>query len=176
MRGAANIDLRALIRDVPDFPSPGVVFKDITPLLRDHAAFKLVIDIMTKKYRDLAIEVVVGIEARGFIFGAPLAYNLGAAFVPVRKKGKLPAESISAEYALEYGTSAVEIHRDGVLPGKRVLLVDDLLATGGTMSATVDLVERLGGEVEGIAVLVELDFLKGRTKLPGRQITSLIHY
>ena len=153
------------IRDVPDFPKKGIIFKDITTLLKDASAFKYVIDELTQRYRNRGVEVVVAMEARGFIIAAPLAYNLGAAFVPVRKPGKLPAETSRAEFSLEYGTDAFEMHKDAILPGQKVLVVDDLLATGGTVGATIQLVEELGGEVIGVAFLIELTFLKGRQKL-----------
>ena len=172
----ATMDLKKLIRDVPDFPQPGVGFKDITPLLQDPVAFGYVLDLLTDHYREQRVEDVVAIEARGFIFGAPLALRLGAAFVPVRKKGKLPHKTVGIEYGLEYGTATVEVHEDGVLPGHRVLVVDDVLATGGTAAGARDLVERLDGHVIGLAVLVELEFLGGREKLPGTDVFSIIRY
>lgn len=168
--------LEERIRDVPDFPRQGIVFKDITPLLQDAEAFKHVIDTFTRTYRDRGIDLVVAAEARGFIFGAPLAYNLGIGFVPVRKPAKLPAECISAEYALEYGVDSLHMHKDAIAPGQRVLIIDDLLATGGTVAAKVELVEKLGGEVAGIAFLIELTFLNGRERLKGYEVTSLIQY
>ena len=164
------------IRDVPDFPQKGVVFKDMTPLLQDAAAFKQAIDLLTERYRDKVIDVVVAAEARGFILGAPLAYNLGVGFVPVRKRAKLPAECISAEYALEYGVDSLHMHKDAILPGQKVLVIDDLLATGGTVKAKIELVEKLGAEVIGVAFLIELTFLNGRKKIEGYEITSLIQY
>lgn len=164
------------IRDVPDFPEKGILFKDITTLLKDPEAFKLAINKLTQPFRNMHIDLVVGMESRGFIFGAPLAYNLGAGFVPVRKMGKLPAQSIRAEYALEYGTATLEIHEDAIQAGQKVLVIDDLLATGGTVSATIDLVERLGGDVVAIAFLIELTFLSGREKLRGREVVSVIRY
>ena len=164
------------IRDVPDFPQKGVVFKDMTPLLQDAAAFKQAIDLLTERYRDKVIDVVVAAEARGFILGAPLAYNLGVGFVPVRKRAKLPAECISAEYALEYGVDSLHMHTDAILPGQKVLVIDDLLATGGTVKAKIELVEKLGAEVIGVAFLIELTFLNGRKKIEGYEITSLIQY
>ena len=164
------------IRDVPDFPKKGIVFKDITPLLKDAAAFKYVIDIFTERYHDEGVDVVVAMEARGFIFGAPLAYNLGASFVPIRKPAKLPAEVISAQYSLEYGENSLETHTDSIMPGQKVLIIDDLLATGGTVSATIELVEKLGGDVIGTAFLIELTALNGRDKLQGHQVLSLIQY
>ena len=164
------------IRDVPDFPQPGILFKDITTLLKDGAAFRQVIDALHERCRDRGATKVVGIESRGFIFAAPLAYRLGVGFVPARKLGRLPAETVRVEYTLEYGTNTVEMHRDAIAPGERVLIVDDLLATGGTVRGTIELVERLGGEVVGLAFLVELDFLKGRDRLKGRRVTSVITY
>jgi adenine phosphoribosyltransferase len=164
------------IRDVPDFPKKGIVFKDITPLLQDPKAFSAAIHGVARHYKAKKVDSVVAIEARGFIIGAPLAVQLGAAFVPVRKKGKLPYKTVSVEYALEYGTAAVEMHRDGVHPGKRALIVDDVLATGGTAVAARSLVEQLGGKVAGLAVLIELGFLKGREKLPGLDVFSLVKY
>jgi adenine phosphoribosyltransferase len=160
-----TIDLASYIRDVPDFPKQGILFKDITTLLRDRRGFREAIDLMTEAFHGDGVDVVVGMESRGFIFGAPLAYNLGVGFVPVRKLGKLPAETIKVEYALEYGTNTLEIHRDAIAPGQRALIVDDLLATGGTAIATVELVRRLGGEVVGLGFLIELLFLNGRRYL-----------
>jgi adenine phosphoribosyltransferase len=168
--------LRAKIREIPDFPKPGILFYDITTLLKDPTAFKEAIDAMIQPYRDEKIDAVVGMESRGFIFSAPMAYQLGAGLVPVRKLGKLPAETITVEYALEYGSNTLEIHRDSIQSGQRVLIVDDLLATGGTVRGTIELVERLKGEVVGLAFLVELDFLKGRERLEGRRVTSVIQY
>ena len=169
-------DLRAKIREVPDFPKPGILFYDITTLLKDREAFRESIDLLTQPYVDQKIDVVVGMESRGFIFSAPMAYQLGAGFVPVRKLGKLPAETASVEYALEYGTNTLEIHRDAITAGQRVLIVDDLLATGGTVSGTIDLVRRLGGEVVALAFLVELKFLKGRDRLRGYEVHSIVQY
>ena len=169
-------DLRAKIREVPDFPKPGILFYDITTLLKDREAFRGAIDLLVAPYRDQRIDIVVGMESRGFIFSAPMAYTLGVGFVPVRKLGKLPAETMSVEYALEYGTNTLEIHRDAITPGQRVLIVDDLLATGGTVSGTIDLVRRLGGEVVSLAFLVELRFLKGRERLRGYDVHSIIQY
>jgi adenine phosphoribosyltransferase len=170
------IDLASRIRDVPDFPQQGILFKDITTLLKDGPAFRETIDRMTSRVRDWDVDLVVGMESRGFIFAAPIAYNLGVGFAPVRKLGKLPAETISAEYALEYGSNTLELHVDAVTEGQRVLIIDDLLATGGTVGATIDLVERLGGEVVGTAFLVELTFLNGRQRLEGYRVTTLISY
>ena len=172
------MDLASLIRDVPDFPQPGIVFKDITPLLQQSAALRAVVDRFAAHYREQRIDAVVAIESRGFIFGGALAYQLNAGFVPVRKAGKLPAETLQVAYYLEYGTAEVELHLDALEPGQRVLILDDLLATGGTAAATVRLVEALGATIAGIAVVIELDFLHGRQKL-GRyadMIYTLIHY
>ncbi len=169
-------DLRAKIREIPDFPKPGILFYDITTLLKDAAAFREAIDLMVAPYRDERVDIVVGMESRGFIFSAPMALELDAGLVPVRKLGKLPAETVSVEYALEYGSNTLEVHRDAIEEGQRVLIVDDLLATGGTVRGTIELVERLGGDVVGLAFLVELDFLKGRERLSGRRVTSVIRY
>jgi adenine phosphoribosyltransferase len=169
-------ELRARIREIPDFPKPGILFYDITTLLKDGADFREAIDLMLEPYKDDKIDLVVGMESRGFIFSAPMAYQLKAGLVPVRKLGKLPAETITVEYALEYGSNTLEIHRDAIQAGQKVLIVDDLLATGGTVHGTIELVERLKGEVVGLAFLVELDFLKGRDRLDGRRVTSVIKY
>jgi adenine phosphoribosyltransferase len=168
--------LKALVRDVSDFPQPGIVFKDITPLLADEIAYSTVIDLIVVHFGRGNVDKVVGIEARGFILASPVAYHFGAGFVPVRKKDKLPWETESEEYELEYGTATLEIHRDGVKPGERVLIVDDVLATGGTSRATARLVERIGGKVVGIAFLIELGFLKGRQQLDGYDLFTLISY
>jgi adenine phosphoribosyltransferase len=168
--------LKALVRDVPDFPQPGIVFKDITPLLADEIAFSSVIDLIVVHFGRGNVDKVVGIEARGFILASPVAYHFGAGFVPVRKKDKLPWETESEEYELEYGTATLEVHRDGVDPGERVLIVDDVLATGGTARATARLVERIGGKVVGIAFLIELGFLKGRQQVDGYDLFTLISY
>ena len=170
----ATVDLAALVRDINDFPKQGIVFKDITTLLKVPQAFRQAIDELTDSFRDERVDVVVGMESRGFIFAAPLAYNLGAGLVPVRKLGKLPHETLSIEYALEYGSNTLEIHRDGIQAGQRVLVVDDLLATGGTVAATVELIQQLQGEVVAAAFLIELPFLAGRKALPGIQVVSLI--
>lgn len=170
------MDLASLIRDVPDFPIEGILFKDITTLTRNKEAFREAIDRMADQYADSNVDRIVAIEARGYIFGAPLAYKLGAGFVPIRKPGKLPAETISESYELEYGTNTLEMHRDGIEPGQRILVVDDLLATGGSARAAINLVERLGGTIVGVAFLVELDFLNGREKLEGYDMLSLIRY
>ena len=168
--------LRAKIREIPDFPKPGILFYDTTTVLKDPAAYREAIDLMLEPYRNEQIDIVVGMESRGFIFSAPMAYLLGTGLVPVRKLGKLPAETLTVEYALEYGSNTLEIHRDAIAPGQKVLIVDDLLATGGTVRGTIDLVERLKGEVVGLAFLVELDFLNGRERLDGRRVTSVIRY
>lgn len=170
------MDLAPRIRDVPDFPVPGILFKDITTLLQDGEAFRDAIDGLHERVKGLAADVVVGMESRGFIFAAPLAYRLGVGFVPVRKLGKLPFETVSIEYELEYGSNTLEIHRDAILPGQRVLVVDDLLATGGTVGATVDLVQQLGGAVVAAAFLIELKALKGRAQLDGFPVISLITF
>ena len=169
-------DLRRLIREIPDFPKPGILFYDITTLLKDAAAYRRAVDLMTEPYRRRPIDKVVGMESRGFIFSAPMAYRLGVGFVPVRKLGKLPAETASVEYALEYGTNTLEIHKDAIAKGERVLIVDDLLATGGTVTGTIELVKRLEGQVVGLAFLVELLFLKGRDRLKDYDVRSVIQY
>jgi adenine phosphoribosyltransferase len=166
--------LRERIREIPDFPKPGILFYDITTLLKDPGAYKESIDLMLEPYKFEQVDIVVGMESRGFIFSAPMAYQLDAGLVPVRKLGKLPAETITVEYALEYGSNTLEIHRDAIQPGQKVLIVDDLLATGGTVKGTIELCERLKGEVIGLAFLVELEFLKGRDRLDGRRVTSVI--
>jgi len=168
--------LKKLIREVPDFPKKGILFYDITTLLKDKQGFATLIDALSEYYIDKKIDLVVGIEARGFIFGPALAYRLNAGFIPVRKPKKLPAETASISYDLEYGTDTLEIHKDAVKPGQRVIIVDDLLATGGTASATVQLIRNIGGEVAGCAFAVELDFLKGREKLNGIDVVTLLHY
>jgi adenine phosphoribosyltransferase len=170
------MDLKKLIRDVPDFPKAGIVFKDITTLTKDPKGLSAAVDALVAKYEGSKIDVVVGIESRGFIFGAAVAYRLGVGFVPARKPGKLPAPTVRAEYELEYGKDAIEMHRDAVTKGQRVLIVDDLLATGGTARAAAELVERLGGVVVGIAFLIDLAFLKGRDRLSGYDVFSLIEY
>jgi len=170
------MNLKSLIRDVPDFPKPGIVFKDITTLLQNEGAFKEVCDRIAHQYRKDRVDKVVSVEARGFIFGAPIAYLLGAGIVPVRKPNKLPAKKEGIEYELEYGTDTLEIHSDGIRKEERILIVDDLLATGGTALASCKLVEKLGGEVVGLAFLIELGFLKGREKLKDYEVFSLILY
>jgi adenine phosphoribosyltransferase len=173
---AVTAPIERLIRAIPDFPIPGILFRDITPLLADPEGFKATIDLFVERYRDAKVEAVVGIEARGYMLGAPVAYALGAGFVPVRKPGKLPGEKFSEEYALEYGTNTLEIHADAVGHGHRVLVIDDLLATGGTIAATLRLLEKLGANVVGTAVLIELEFLNGRAALEGTDVTSFIRY
>jgi len=168
--------VKELIRDIPDFPAPGVLFRDITPILQDPKAFHEVICSMVECVKPMKPDVIVGIESRGFIIGAPVALELGVGFVPVRKAGKLPADTIKAEYALEYGTSVVEIHRDAIEPGMRVAIVDDLLATGGTARAAIQLIEELGGTVAGISFLIELVFLKGRKLLDGYDVCTIVSY
>jgi adenine phosphoribosyltransferase len=169
-------ELSTYIRDVPDFPKKGILFKDITTLLKDGPAFHRAVDLLLAEVRDLRIDAVVGMESRGFIFAAPLAYQLGVGFIPVRKLGKLPAKVVSVEYELEYGTNTLEMHVDALQPGSSVLVVDDLLATGGTVAATIELIERLGASVAATAFLVELDFLHGRRRLAGRRVISLLRY
>lgn len=169
-------NLKKLIREVPDFPKPGINFYDITTLLKDAAGFEETIDQMTETCRGMNIDTVIGIESRGFIFGAPLAYQLGVGFVPVRKPKKLPAEKVSVSYDLEYGQDTLEMHRDAVGEGHKVLIVDDLLATGGTAKAVVELVEGVGGKVAGLLFAVELTFLGGREKLVGYNVKSLVRY
>ncbi len=168
--------LRERIREIPDFPKPGILFYDITTLLKDADAFRESIDLLTEPYKDEKVDAVVGMESRGFIFSAPMAHQLGAGFVPVRKLGKLPAETVSVEYALEYGTNTLEVHKDALRPGQKVLIVDDLLATGGTVLGTIELVTQLKAEVVGLAFLVELLFLKGRDRLGDHDIHSVIQY
>ena len=168
--------LREYVRDVPDWPRPGIMFRDITPLLAAADAFALTVDALAAPFADEPIDKVLGIEARGFVFAAPVAYRRGAGFIPVRKIGKLPWEVEQEEYVLEYGTDLLEIHRDAVLPGERVLIVDDVIATGGTAAATARLVERLGGVVAGLAFLLELVELGGRSQLVGRRVHAVLRY
>ena len=170
------MDYKKLIREVPDYPKPGILFYDITTLLKDKSAFRSMIDDLTAWYRDKQIAKVVGIESRGFIVGGPLAHQLGAGFVPVRRPGKLPADIFEVKYNLEYGSNSLAIHRDAIAMGERVLIVDDLLATGGTAAATTNLVRQLGGEIVGAAFLVELLGLKGRALLNGCQVRALVQY
>jgi adenine phosphoribosyltransferase len=169
-------DLKALIREVPDFPKPGILFYDITTLLKDARGLESVIDRLKEHYASAGVDVVLGIEARGFIFAPALAYALGVGFVPVRKPKKLPALTQRVEYALEYGTDVLEIHADAIQPGQRVLVMDDVLATGGTAAAVTRLIEALGGRVAGLGFVIELDFLHGRDKLDGYDLYSMIHY
>ena len=168
--------IRSLVRDVPDFPQEGIVFKDITPLLADELAFSTVIDLIVVHFGRGNVDKVVGIEARGFILASPVAYHFGAGFVPVRKKDKLPWETEAAEYSLEYGSATLEIHKDAVATGERVLVVDDVLATGGTARATAELVQRIGGKVIGLAFLIELGFLNGRDRLAEYDLFTLLDY
>jgi adenine phosphoribosyltransferase len=169
-------DLKKLIREIPDYPKPGILFYDLTTLLKDKRGFQKLVDKLCDHYADRKVDVVVGVEARGFIFAPALAYRLGAGFVPVRKPKKLPAKTATVSYQLEYGTDSLEIHEDAIQAGQSVLISDDLLATGGTAAATVKLVKALGGIVNGAAFAVELTFLKGRSKLPGLDVFSLIQY
>lgn len=172
----ADLLAAQLVRDIPNFPEPGIIFKDITPVLKHPQALREVVDLMTDHARSLKPDVVAGIESRGFVFGLPIAINLGLGFIPVRKLGKLPGEKISEEYALEYGTNTVEMHVDAVEPGQRVVVVDDLLATGGTAAAAARLIERLRGKVAGFVFLIELTFLHGRENLRGYDVYTLIQY
>ena len=168
--------LASLIRNIPDFPIPGVQFKDITTLLSNGPAFRELIGLFVERYRDQQLSAIVGVESRGFILSAPLAYELGIGFVPVRKLGKLPGETVRLEYALEYGTNTLEMHRDALAPGERVIILDDVLATGGTVAAAAGLVEMLDAEIVELAFLIELPFLKGRAQLTGRPIFSLLEF
>jgi adenine phosphoribosyltransferase len=170
------MDIKSLIRDIPDFPKAGILFRDITTLLKDPAGLKYTIDALADQCADMQPDYILGMESRGFIFAAPLAYRLNAGFVPVRKPGKLPAEAFSVEYALEYGTDRLEMHKDAIEPGKRVLIVDDVIATGGTAAATAKLVEMAQGELVGFGFLSELTFLEGRKALPQVPIVALIEY
>jgi adenine phosphoribosyltransferase len=173
---AYSMDLSSKIRVVPDFPKSGVSFKDITTLLKDGAALRYTIDCIAEHYKDSKVDVILGVESRGFLFGAPLAYKMGTGFILVRKPGKLPSSILRASYELEYGSDSLEIHKDAIEPGQRVLLVDDLLATGGTMAAAADLVRQLKGEIAGFAFVVELTYLNGREKLGDAEILSLVQY
>lgn len=170
------MELARLIRSIPDFPVKGILFRDITTLVRDGEAFQEAIDTMFEHYIDTDIDVVAAIEARGWIFGAPLAYELGAGFVPIRKPSKLPAEKISVSYALEYGSNTLEMHKDAIPPGTKVLIVDDLLATGGSAKAAIDLIEKLSGHVVGLAFLIELVDLHGRAKLKGHDVYTMVQF
>ncbi len=176
MVSGVDINLQEYIRSIPDFPKKGIVFRDITTLLKNKAVFKRSIDMLYEEFRDARIDKVVSVESRGFIFGSALAYRLNAGFVPVRKPKKLPAKTLRQEYQLEYGTDALEIHVDAIEKGENVLVIDDLLATGGTISATCNLVKQLGGNIVAVAFLIELSFLNGRSKLPGYKIFSIIKY
>ncbi len=169
-------NLKKLIREVPDFPIPGILFYDITTLLKDKKGFATLIDALSEHYIDKEVDLVLGMEARGFIFGPAVAYRLNAGFVPVRKPKKLPAQVARIEYALEYGKNTLEIHKDAIKEGQRVIIVDDLLATGGTAAATVELARSLGADIAGLGFVVELDFLKGREKLAGHDVFSLLRY
>jgi len=169
-------DLKGLIREVPDFPKPGILFYDITTLLKDRKGFARLIDLLTEHYISQDIDLVLGIEARGFIFGPALAYRLNAGFVPIRKPRKLPAETLKYTYDLEYGTDTLEVHKDAIAPGQRVVICDDLLATGGTARAATEMVKSLGGKICGLGFVVELDSLKGRDKLKDFDVFSLLHY
>ncbi len=168
--------LEKSIRNIPDFPKQGIIFRDITSLIQDKTAFKKAVDLLVDKYKDVQIDKVVGVEARGFIFGAALAYKIGAGFVPVRKKGKLPCKTICATYELEYGTDTLEIHEDAIKPGEKILIIDDLLATGGTVKAVTDLVNQLKGKIQGIGFVIELVDLKGREKLEDYPVFSLVTF
>ena len=170
------MDLKEYVRDIPDFPTEGIMFRDITPMLKDPTAFAYVVDAFTERYSRRQVDVVVAIEARGFLFGSPVAYRLGKPLIPARKQGKLPYESIKTEYSLEYGTNVVEMHTDAVAPGASALIVDDVLATGGTLAATARLVELAGGRVEEAALVIELEQLGGRKRLRGYDVFSLIQY
>jgi adenine phosphoribosyltransferase len=174
--GLENMRLKSYIRDVPDFPQAGILFRDITPLIQSPEAFRYTIGQLVDRYKSADLDVVVAVESRGFLFGAPLAYELGKPIVPVRKPGKLPAETHQEDYALEYGNNTMEIHVDGILPGQKALILDDLLATGGTLAASARLVEKCGGLVSGIGVVIELTDLGGREILSGYDIFSILEY
>jgi adenine phosphoribosyltransferase len=177
LKRAANCDhLKSLVREVPDFPKKGIHFYDISTLLKDKVGFATLIDALSEHYLDVKIDLVLAIEARGFIFGPALAYRLNAGFVPIRKPGKLPAQTVQWKYELEYGIDTLEIHKDAIQPGQRVIIVDDLLATGGTANACMHLAKSLGAEVAGLGFVVELDFLSGRKKFDGTEVFSLLHY
>ena len=164
------------VRSIPDFPEPGIIFRDVTSILQDAEGLRLSIDLMQEKLKDVEFDVIAGTESRGFMFGVPIAYNLHKSFVPVRKKGKLPCETVSATYELEYGTAEIEMHKDAVKPGQKVVVIDDLIATGGTVEAAIKLIEQLGGEVVKAVFLMELAGLKGREKLAGYDVESIICY
>jgi adenine phosphoribosyltransferase len=174
--GLNSDELKKLIREVPDFPKKGILFYDITTLLKDKAGYATLIDVLAERYIGKGVDLILGMEARGFIFGPALAYRLSAGFVPVRKPGKLPAATTRVEYDLEYGSNVLEVHEDAIEKGQRVLIVDDLLATGGTAEATAKLATKLGADIAGLAFVVELDFLKGRDKLKGYDVYSVLHY
>lgn len=169
-------DIAKIIRDVPDFPKKGIIFKDITTLLKDKRAFSKVLDILEEQYRNKKVDVVAAIESRGFIFGSALADRLGCSFVPVRKKGKLPYKTVSAEYSLEYGTDLIEMHEDAISKGQNVLLIDDLLATGGTAKAAIELISKLKGKLVGVGFVIELAFLNGRKNLEGVEVFSIVKF
>lgn len=168
--------LEEYVRSIPDFPEEGIIFRDVTSVLQDKDSLKLSIDSMMEEIKGLDFDVIVGPESRGFIFGVPIAYNMNKAFIPVRKKGKLPCETIEMEYELEYGTATIEMHKDAIKPGQKVVIIDDLIATGGTIEAITKLIEQLGGEVVKIVFLMELEGLKGREKLEGYEVASIIRY
>ena len=172
----SGLDLKAHIRHVPDFPKPGILFYDITTLLRDPQGFKMTIEMLSTPYADQGIDAVVGIESRGFILGSVVAHRIGAGFIPIRKPGKLPAKALKETYDLEYGKDALEIHEDAIQPGQKILIVDDVLATGGTAAAAAQLVRKLGGELHGMAFLIELLSLNGRARIAGEQVVSLLQY
>ena len=174
--GLNSDELKKLIREVPDFPKKGILFYDITTLLKDKAGYATLIDVLAERYIGKGVDLILGMEARGFIFGPALAYRLSAGFVPVRKPGKLPAATARVEYDLEYGSNILEVHKDAIEKGQRVLIVDDLLATGGTAEATAKLATQLGAQIAGLAFVVELDFLKGRDKLKPYDVYSVLHY
>ncbi len=176
MRRLSTMDLKTIIRDIHDFPKEGIVFKDITPILQDPAALRASMDQMQDKLEGIDFDLVVGPESRGFIFGVPMAYNMNKGFIPVRKAGKLPFQTSKKEYDLEYGSAVIEIHVDAIKPGQKVIIVDDLLATGGTSKAMVELIEEMGGEVVAMLYLIELEFLKGRDVLQGYKVESLMKY
>ncbi len=171
-----NSLLEKSIRNIPDFPKPGILFRDVTTLIQNKAAFKKAVDLLAKKYKGKKIDKVIGVEARGFIFGAAVAHKIGAGFVPVRKKGKLPFKTISTTYELEYGTDTLEIHQDAVAPGEKVLIIDDLLATGGTVKAVIDLIKQLGGKISGIGFVIELTDLHGKDKFKEYPVYSLVKF
>lgn len=170
------LKIKNVIRDIPDYPKEGIIFKDVTTLLQDSEQFSMAIDVLAESVANMSIDAIAAIESRGFIFGSVLSYKMGVGFIPIRKPGKLPAEVISEEYSLEYGTDKIEIHKDAILPGQRILVVDDLLATGGTAKAACNLIEKTGGIVEALLFLIELGFLDGRNLLEGYKVTSIIDF